>query len=83
MAMIDLLEESSGHFQCEGIPLTDQVWHVAALLIAMYNLKMHDATYLATASLAEMVDMASFDRGYRRVDRLFLWNDGIFGTQAP
>jgi predicted nucleic acid-binding protein len=65
------------HFNVEEVNLTEHIREAARLLMAEYNLKSHDAAHVATAFAAEVVDFASFDSGYRRVDGLYLWNDLI------
>jgi predicted nucleic acid-binding protein len=43
-----------------------------------YNLGAQNAVHLAGARIAGVHDFASFDRMFRRVDGLNLWNDRIF-----
>ncbi len=45
-----------------------------------WNLQATDALHLACAEEAGVMDFASFDRGFRRVDQLILWNDRIYGA---
>jgi predicted nucleic acid-binding protein len=50
-------------------------------LIKRYNLGAHDAAHLASARLNGIGNLVSFDRGWRRVEELDLWNNVIFGDQ--
>jgi predicted nucleic acid-binding protein len=67
--------------QCDWaeIALTPAIRAAAIDLIAEYNLNTHDAVHLASAREAGVVNLASLDRGYRRVDGLHLWNDRVYG----
>jgi predicted nucleic acid-binding protein len=49
--------------------------------MADYNLRAQDAVRLARADVAGVRDFASFDRRFRRVDGLILWNDQIYGSR--
>lgn len=61
------------------LPTDEAVRRQALTYIGEYNLGAQDAVHLASARLAGLNDLVSFDRGYRRVDGLTLWNDRIFG----
>ena len=65
------------HYEWEEISLTPQIRAQATDLMAHYSLKPHDAVHLASAYAVGVLDLASFDEGYRRVDGLYLWNDHI------
>jgi predicted nucleic acid-binding protein len=58
--------------------LTDQVRLAALQLVSRYNIGPHDAANLASAQFVGVLDLASFDRAYHRVDDLFLWNDRVY-----
>jgi predicted nucleic acid-binding protein len=66
--------------QCDWaeVDLTPAIRAEAVGLISTYNLGTHDAVHLATAGSVGVVDFASLDRGYRRIDALHLWNDRIY-----
>ena len=55
--------------------------HESVQLIKRYNLGAHDAAHLASARLNGIGNLVSFDRGWRRVEELDLWNNVIFGDQ--
>lgn len=69
--------------QCDWaeIALTSEIRAEAIELIATYNLNAHDAVHIATARDAGVVNLASPDRGYRRVDGLHLWNDRMYSQE--
>jgi predicted nucleic acid-binding protein len=50
----------------------------AVALMVQFNLGSQDAIHLASAYVAGVRDLASFDRHFRRVDGLHLWNDKLF-----
>lgn len=77
------LEDFLAQFPLVEIPLGTEVRLLAAQHLAQYNLGAHDAVHLASAQHAGVFDLASLDRGYRRVNGLFLWNNRIFGTKRP
>jgi len=75
------LEELLAQFEwLEVFPLAE-VRRAALALMAQYNLDGQDAIHLASASSQGVVDFASFDHVYRRVDELILWNDLIYAGQ--
>jgi predicted nucleic acid-binding protein len=77
---LKLLQEFLDSFTWAEVALTAAVRTRAVREALTYNLDSHDAVHLASAYGAEVFDFASFDRGFRRVDGLSLWNDGIHGT---
>jgi predicted nucleic acid-binding protein len=68
-------------FDWEEVLLTDAVQERAVQLMAEYNFDSQDAVHLACADLSGIRDFASFDRRFRRVDGLHLWNDQIYGAR--
>jgi predicted nucleic acid-binding protein len=81
MSMIKWLESFLSHFNWAEIPLTDTVRMQAVEYMAVYNLKPHDAMHVAAANSVGVADLASFDKKYRRINGLFLWNDRIYEIQ--
>lgn len=75
--MMRRLESVFEHFPFTEISLTPTVRQLALTNVANYNLGAHDAVHLASAQRPGVLDIASFDRGYERVDDLFLWNDRV------
>ena len=74
------LDNSSAFLSVWGQPvITCRARSIALEFVSRYNVGPHDAANLASAQFAGVLDLASFDRGYRRVDGLFLWNDRIYG----
>lgn len=63
--------------------ITSDVRRRALHYIAQYNLDSQDAMHLACAAEAGVMDFASFDQGFRRVDNIYLWNDRIYHTPQP
>ena len=72
--LADLLAE----FLWYEAPLTATVREAALQYMIEYNLGAQDAVHLASALLSGVRDFASFDRRFRRVDGLYLWNDLAF-----
>jgi predicted nucleic acid-binding protein len=75
---IQVLNDFLDQFGWVEVSLTDQVRAAALQMMGQYNVGAHDAVHLASAQFAGVADLASFDRGYRRVDGVFLWNDRVF-----
>jgi predicted nucleic acid-binding protein len=73
----DLLEA----FVWSEVSLTPQIRVTATQYVAQYNLGSQDAVHLASATETGVFDIASLDRGFRRVDGIDLWNDLIYATQ--
>jgi predicted nucleic acid-binding protein len=76
-AFLGLLEAFLAQFEIVEIPLATDVRVHALQNVALYGLDTHDAAHLATAISAGVLDLASFDGGFRRVDGLYLWNDHV------
>jgi predicted nucleic acid-binding protein len=76
-----LFDDILSPFPWEEVPLTAAVQAQATEYMAMFNLDAQDATHLACARLAGVRDLASYDRRFRRVDRLSLWNDRIYSSR--
>lgn len=78
--MVGLLDNLLAHFDYEEVALNKSIRLQALEYMAQYNCDGNDAIHLATAFAVGVLDLASFDRGYRRVEGLYLWNDKIYGT---
>ncbi|MBI4494716.1 MAG: type II toxin-antitoxin system VapC family toxin [Chloroflexi bacterium] len=79
---VQALDELLAQFEwAEVFPLVD-VRQAALGFMDQYNLDGQDAIHLASAFSHGVVDFASFDRVYRRVDGLHLWNDLIYAGQS-
>lgn len=76
--LLHLFDELLGQYDWFEIGLTREVRTSAAEYAVEYNLSAYDAVHLASATQSGVFDLASFDRGFRRVDRLVLWNDLIY-----
>ncbi|MGI8552608.1 MAG: type II toxin-antitoxin system VapC family toxin [Dehalococcoidia bacterium] len=74
---MNALESLLQHFNWIEIPLGPEVRTSAYRLTVQYNLQPDDAIHIASALRPGVVDIASFDRAFRRVDGLYLWNDHI------
>jgi predicted nucleic acid-binding protein len=74
-------QELLDQYESFEISLTAGVREAAITYMTEYNLGPHDAVHLASALSAGVVDLASFDRGFRKVERLYLWNDRIFSAE--
>lgn len=72
------LEVLFSHFELEEVAVTPEVRAGAMTYMAAYDLDGQDAIHLARARLVGVRDVASFDRKFRRVDWLYLWNDLIY-----
>lgn len=66
--------------QAVELPLTADIRAIAVEYAVRYNLGSQDAVHLASATYGGVVDVASFDARFRRVEGLALWNDGIHTT---
>lgn len=75
--MSDALDAMLGQFDRGEVSVTPDVRVAAVGHIVVYNLRAQDAVHLACARSAGVSDIASFDKGFRRVDGLSLWNDRI------
>ena len=76
-AFLRYLEELLDQFRWIEIPFTAEVQAAALQLVARYNLGSEDAAHLASAREARVIDLASLDNGFRKVDDPSLWNDLI------
>ena len=70
-------EQLFGQFEWSEAVLTSGVRAQALQYVADYNLETHDAVHLASAFRHGVIDLASLDEAFRRVDGLNLWNDLI------
>lgn len=74
---LDSLEDLLGQFDWSEVFIGSSIRRAAVEYIGTYNLGAQDAVHLACATAAEVLDLASFDKGFRSVDGLYLWNDLI------
>ncbi len=81
-AIMGRFEDILSPFDWEEIALTAQMYEASIRNMGTYNLDGQDAVHLACASSAGVRDLASFDKRFRRVDGLYLWNDQIHGTPS-
>ena len=72
-AMRAWLEQLLQAYPWAEIDLTSAIAQRALQYVEQYNLDTHDAAHWASAEEAGVMDLASFDRGFRRVDGLHLW----------
>ncbi|MFN8634933.1 MAG: type II toxin-antitoxin system VapC family toxin [Chloroflexota bacterium] len=70
-------ESVLGQFAWVEVPLTPMVRRLTTRFMAEYGLGSQDAAHLASAAQEGVVDFASLDVAFRRVDDLDLWNDLI------
>lgn len=77
-ALLGQLEALLDQIGWAEIAITSDVRRRALQYVSQYNLQSQDAVHLACAAEAGVVDLASFDEGFRRVDNLYLWNDRIY-----
>jgi len=82
-ALLGQFEALLDQFGWAEVVITSDVRRRALQYIAQYNLQSQDAVHLACAAEAGVVDLASLDEGFRRVDNLYLWNDHIYGASRP
>jgi predicted nucleic acid-binding protein len=81
-AWLGLLDGLLAQFEWIELAITPAVRVRALDYVSIYNLKPQDAAHLACANNAGVVDLASFDEDFRRVDGLHLWNDKIHTTSV-
>ena len=79
--VMSTLEDLLSPFDWHEIPTTFHVNRAAIGYMARYNMDAQDAVHLASARAVGLTDLASFDRIFRRVDGLNLWNDHIYGRR--
>lgn len=68
-------------FAWDEVSVTPAVRALALRAVTHYNLRPYDAVHLACATISGVTDIASFDKAFRRVDGLNLWNDLIHSTE--
>jgi predicted nucleic acid-binding protein len=68
------LEQLLDQFDWEEISISQSVRVQALAHVATYGLEPEDALHLAAAEAAGVMNIASFDAAFRRVDSLHLWN---------
>ncbi len=72
-AMRSWLEHLLMAYSWAEIDLTSTISQQALQYVELYNLDTHDAAHWASAQAAGVLDLASFDKGFLRVDSLHLW----------
>ncbi len=80
-AMFWLMEQFLDQSAWYEVAVTSAVRSQAVDLMIQYNLDAHDSVHLACARLEGVYDLVSFDRGFRRVDGLVLWNNQLYRAQ--
>jgi predicted nucleic acid-binding protein len=71
-----LLADFLSAFGCQEIAITKPLMSAASRLVAHHDLSAHDALVLAVAQELSIPHIASFDRDFRRIDDIDLW-DGL------
>jgi len=71
-ALNDLL----GSFLRRRVGISKRLMSAASILVAEFNLSSHDALLIAVARETRVQHLVSFDRDFRRVDGIELW-DGL------
>jgi predicted nucleic acid-binding protein len=82
-ALVGQLEALLDQIGWAEVAITSDVRRRALQYVYQYNLRSQDAVHLACVAEAGVVDLASFDEGFRRVDNLSLWHDRIYSTPRP
>ena len=72
-ALNDLLTS----FLRRRVGINRPLMRVASRLVATFNLKAHDALVVAVAHALGVPHIASFDRDFRRVDGIELWDGSL------
>lgn len=78
-AIIEMIEDILAPFEWTEISVTPDIFRAAAQFMGQYNFEGQDAIHLACMQSVGIVDIASFDRKFRRVEWLYVWNDLIYG----
>jgi predicted nucleic acid-binding protein len=73
VALIDRMQALLRQFDWYDVAVTLDVSLHALHLMGQYGLKGQDAAHVACAQTVGVVDVASFDTDFRRVDGLHLW----------
>jgi predicted nucleic acid-binding protein len=71
-----LLTDFLNAFGCQEIAITKPLMAAASRLVAHHDLSAHDALVVAVAQELGVTHIASFDRDFRRLDGIELW-DGL------
>ena len=72
----DALSDLLTSFLRRRVAINRPLMRAASRLVATFNLKAHDALVVAVAQALHVPHIASFDRDFRRVDGIELW-DGL------
>ena len=81
--MLAELEKLLGAFGWRDIPFTRALREQALDYLDRYYLDSNDAIHLASAMALGIRDFASFDKAFRPVDGLALWNDRMHRGRPP
>jgi len=81
--MLARFEDLLGAFGWREIPFTRPVRLQALEYLDRYYLDSNDAIHLASAAALGIRDFASFDKAFRPVDGLSLWNDRMYPRRPP
>lgn len=73
VSLIDRMQALLSEFDWYDVAVTLDVSLHALQLMGQYGLKGQDAAHVACAQAVGVVDVASFDTDFRRVDGLHLW----------
>jgi predicted nucleic acid-binding protein len=76
-AIRDELRALLDGFAWVELPLTTAVRTLAIEYFHRFGINVQDAAHLASAALAGVTQVASFDVQFRRDDGLHLWNDAV------
>lgn len=69
-----MLNELLASFRLRRVAISRRLMRAAASLVATFNLKAHDALVVAIAREIGVPHIVSFDRDFRRVDGIELWD---------
>ena len=70
----DALNDLLTSFLRRRVAINRPLMRVASRLVATFNLRAHDALVVAVAHALSVPHIASFDRDFRRVDGIELWD---------
>lgn len=73
----DALNDLLTSFLRRRVAIDRPLMRVASRLVATFNLKAHDALVVAVAHALGVPHIASFDRDFRRVDGIELWDGSL------
>jgi len=62
-----------GLFETYTVEFSQELAEVASIHVAEYNLRSHDALFVALSTVTRVSHLVAFDSDFRRVDGLTLW----------